>query len=429
MAGSITRVGQSFTQINFSNMLALNIARRYFFSKHKKQFINLISIISLLVVLVGTAALVITLSVFNGLEGVIKGLHSTFNADLQVQAKLGKSFKVDSDFLKKIKSIEGVDLVSEIIEDNALLRYRDGQMVVTIKGVSDNFLEQSNMASTLVYGEFKLREGQIPLAVLGHNIQGQLGINLGNRLDPIQIWYPRRSQKINLSNLNPENNFNRKSIYPSGVFSLEQTYDGHYVFAPLSFCEALLEYKNRRTALEIKILPESNLFQVQKRLKQTLGDGFLVKTSEEQEASLLKAIQLEKFFVFITLSSILAIASINIFFSLMLLVIDKRKDIAILKAMGADDSFIRRVFFTEGLFISFLGAFLGLGAGIAICLLQQKYGFVTMGTETTIISAYPVALEWGDFGFTLLTISVISALSSYIPAARAAQLSLKENLH
>ncbi|MEO1655946.1 MAG: ABC transporter permease, partial [Bacteroidota bacterium] len=195
-------------------MLALKIARRYFFSKHKKQFINLISIISLLVVLVGTAALVITLSVFNGLEGVIKGLHSTFNPDLQIQAKVGKSFPIEPGFLEKIQATAGVDIVSEVIEDNALLRYRDGQMVVVIKGVSDNFLEQSNMGRTLVYGEFKLKEGQLPLAVLGHIIQGQLGINLSNRLDAIQIWYPRRRKKKNLCSTKPEKNYNRKIILP-----------------------------------------------------------------------------------------------------------------------------------------------------------------------------------------------------------------------
>ena len=376
----------------------------------------------------GTMALIIALSVFNGLEDVIRGLHATFNPDLEISPVKGKSFSVDQVFLEKIESIPGVMVVSEVIEDDALLRYRERQMVVRVKGVSDNFLQQTRLDTAMIYGDLKLKERDRSFAIIGRGVQYTLSISLRNEFDPIEFWYPRKSKKVNLSSLNPEKQFNRQRIFPIGVFSLEQSYDARYVFVPLDFVKDLLDYGNKRTSLEIKVKNQDDVPLVQSKLKTLLGDDFHVKNSEEQEASLLRAIKIEKLFVYITLSFILAVASFNIFFALMMLVIDKKKDIAILQAMGANNSLIRRIFFSEGIIIAFSGAFLGLLLGTVICLLQQKYGFVSMGTATTIISAYPVKLEWLDFVYTGVTIIVITALSSYIPAVRATGINVKDNL-
>lgn len=408
--------------------LSLFIARRYFFSKHKKQFINIVSVISMLVVMVGTMALIIALSVFNGLEDVIRGLHATFNPDLEISPTKGKSFEVNPTFLKKIKDVPGVALISEVIEDDALLRYREGQMVVRMKGVSTNFAEQTQIAKAMIYGEFSLRKNDRDYAVIGRGVQNTLSISLHNELDAMEFWYPRKSKKVNLSSLNPENQFNRKRIFPIGVFTLEQSYDARYVFVPLGFARDLLQYRQKRSSLEIKVKKDYSVANVQSALSRKLGDAFVIKNSEEQEASILKAIKIEKLFIFITLSFILAVASFNIFFALMMLVIDKKKDIATLLAMGANATFIRKVFFSEGVIIAFSGGILGLLMGAVICLLQQKYGFVSMGTVTTIISAYPVKLQWQDFIYTSLTISLITVLSSYIPAISATKISLKEHL-
>ncbi len=408
--------------------LPLYIARRYFFSTQKKQFINLISMISLMVVMVGTMSLIIALSVFNGLEEVIKGLHHTFNADLQITAAKGKSFEVNPGFLHDISSTKGVEIVSEIIEDNALLRYREGQMVVTLKGVSDNFKAQSRLESALIMGDFKLKEGKQAFAILGRGVQLILSIGVNNQFDDLQLWYPKRTDKVNLSNLNPDKSFNRKSIYPAGVFSLEKSYDEKYVFVPLDFMQELLEYGNKRTSLELKIKKGFSIDKVQYTLKEMLGNKFTIKNSDEQQASLLRAIKIEKFFVYLTLSFILAVASFNIFFSLMMLVIDKKKDIGVLMAMGASTQTIRQIFWLEGVLIAFTGAFLGLILGTSIILLQQHYGFVTMGTQSTLISSYPVKLVMSDFLFTGLTIILITLLSSYIPAMRASNIHIREHL-
>ena len=233
--------------------LPLKIARRYFFSKNKKQFINIISVISMIVVAVGTMALIIALSVFNGLEEVIMGLHNTYYADLQITPEKGKSFVVKEDLLKKIQAIEGVELISEIIEDNAVLKYREGQMVVTAKGVSDNYLQQTKMNNAIVYGDFIIKEGKRNYAVIGRGVQLILSVSLRNELDPLQMWYPRKMKKVNLSSFSPEKSFNRKAIFPSGVFSLEKSYDEKDVFVPLDFMKELLEYGDKRTSLEIKV--------------------------------------------------------------------------------------------------------------------------------------------------------------------------------
>jgi lipoprotein-releasing system permease protein len=408
--------------------LPLKIARRYFFSKHKKGFINIISIISLAVVAVGTMALIIALSVFNGLEDVVRGLHSKFNPDLKVLPITGKTFVVSDDFLKKISQVPHIQVVSEVIEDNALLKYRDAQMVVTLKGVSDNYPQQTGIDSVMVSGKFILRENDRNYAVIGQWVQQVMSISLRNDIDRMYLWYPKRQKKVNLSTANPEKSFNQKPIMPSGVFMLEKQYDDKYVFVPLEFAQNLLEYENRRTSLEIKVQNRQNVEQVRQNLQKVLGKNFIIQNRDEQDASLLKAIQIEKLFVYLTLSFILAVASFNIFFSLMMLVIDKQKDIAILQAMGAKITTIRQIFFLEGVIIAFSGAGIGLFLGTTLCVLQQELGFISMGTSTTVVTAYPVKLAAWDFVYTSISIILITLISSYIPAVRATKVEVKENL-
>lgn len=397
----------------------------------------------MLVVAVGTFALIVVLSVFNGLESVVRGLHHTFNADLQITAKAGKSFEINDVTRKKIAETEGVAYFSEVIEDNAVLNYKDEQMVVMLKGVSPNFTQQSRLDTALVEGNFVLQRDTImadsvgkPLhlsrnfAVFGRGVQIKMGINTRNKMDFLQLWYPKRTRSIDkiLSSSNAERNFNRKGILPTGVFSLEQHYDEKYVFVPLRFAEALLEYENRLTAIEIKVKKISGLTQVQTRLKTILGDTFLVRTSDEQNVTLLRAIKIEKLFMSLTLSFILGVASFNIFFALMMLVIEKQKDIAVLQSMGATGKTIGQIFFLEGALIAFVGAFVGLIAGITICVLQQMYGFIKMGATTMVVSAYPVQLRIEDFFYTIITIVIITLLASLLPALKAANLVGKDYL-
>lgn len=417
--------------------LSYLIARRYFFSKHKKKYINFISIISMLVVAVGTMALIVVLSVFNGMEDLFFGLHSKFNPDLQITLSKGKSFECDKKFIEKITKIEGVEAVSEIIEDNALLKYKQTQLVVTIKGVSENYASQSRISNTVLYHRlddkdkkagFVMQDENQMYAIVGREISYSLSISVKNEFDMLQLWYPKRLQKVNLSTTNPEKNFNIQNIFAGGVFSLESNYDSKYVFVPIAFAEKLLDYQNKRTALEVKIKPNQNLAVVQQRIATELGSKFVIKTNREQQAHFLRALKIEKFFMYITLSFILGVASFNIFFALMMLAIDKKKDLAILSAMGAEDITLQKIFFFEGMIIAFSGAFLGMFLGIGLCTLQQFFGFITLGTSTTIVSAYPVRIDSIDIFYTFLSVVIITVLASFYPALKAKGLADKKIL-
>ena len=408
--------------------LAYKIARRYFWSKKKMQFINLIAYISMAVVVLGTASLIIALSVFNGLEEVVRTLHNTFQPDLQITTKMGKSFELKQEMLTKIKQIPGVAQVTEVIEDNAVLNYRQEQMVVLLKGVSTNFTHENRLKSAILDGNFDLEQAALNYALIGRGVQIQMGISLKNRLDPMQLWYPKRSKKINLSTSNPDKNFTKKNIFPTGVFSLEQHYDDKYVFVPIRFAEELLAYGNLRTSIEIKLNDIEKISLAQQKIKTILGAKFYVKTSEEQQALLLRAIKIEKFFIYLVLSFILGVSSFNIFFALMMLVIDKQKDIAVLQALGATPALIRRIFLWEGSLIAFSGASIGLVIGVTACLLQDRYGFVGMGTATTIVKSYPVKLHVFDFIYTFITLIIITILASYFPALKASKVQIKQQL-
>ncbi|UPL49044.1 FtsX-like permease family protein [Hymenobacter sublimis] len=405
----------------------LLIARRYFLSKKKRNIISIISNISMVGVAVGTMALIIVLSVFNGLEEVARSLYGKSDPDLVITAVQGKSFEVGPPLIKRIQGLPNVALVTEVIEDNALLQYRDRQMVVKMKGVSDNYYRQSNIDSAVVEGSSKLHRDGMDYALLGAGVQHELSIALDNRFSPMRLLYPRNTGKKTLS-MNPETAFNEQNILAGGVFLIEQHVDDSYIFVPLEFARNLLHYENRRTALEVKVKDRQDIGQVKDDLKRELGKGFKILDSDEQHLSLLKAIKVEKMFVFITFAFILLIASINIFFSLSMLVIDKHKDIAVLMAMGASSRTIRNVFLLVGAIVAQVGALTGLVLGVGICWLQQTFHLVGMGMATSVVDSYPVKMQFSDIALTGMAIILITVAVSIRPALNAASLDLRENL-
>ncbi len=376
-------------------------------------------------VAIGTMALVIVLSVFNGLEDLIRSLYSSFDPEIKITATTGKSFIVEDSLLNVISAVEGVEIVTEIIEDNAYVRYRDSELVVKVKGVGDNFINQNRMDQTIVHGELKLKREGINYALVGRGVQYALGIAPGNDFYTLQIFYPKN---IRPGSLNPSNLYTQKNILPGGIFAIEKQYDESYIFVPLDFAESLMGYGDKRTSLEIKTTDNIPITTVQARLKNVLGDQFQILNSDEQHSGLLRAIKIEKLFVFITFSFILAVASFNIFFSLTMLAIDKKKDIAILYAIGATDKMIKNIFLKEGAIIAFSGAITGLLLGLAICWLQQTYGLVSMGMQTSVLDSYPVKMEFTDFIYTGVSIILITILASYRPAVIATRSNIKENL-
>jgi lipoprotein-releasing system permease protein len=376
-------------------------------------------------VAVGTMSLIIVLSVFNGLEDLIRTIYSSFDPDLKISAAEGKSFETDTEFMNRIRRTPGVAMVSEVIEDNALLRYNDRQMVVKVKGVSENFFEQNELDSSVVEGHNDLYLNNTYYSLVGRGVQYQLSIRTGNQFTPMQFLYPRNTK---FNPLNPEGAFNSLNISAGGVFAIERQYDDAYVFVPLQFAEELMEYGRRRTSLEVRVDAGYRIETVKQSLQKVLGESFKVQNSDEQHTSLLRAVKVEKLFVFITFAFILLIASLNIFFSLSMLVIDKKKDIAILASMGATSQTIRNIFLMEGALVAFIGAAYGLSMGMLVCNLQQTFGLVSMGMATSVVDSYPVKMNVNDFILTGAAIVVITLLVSIRPARKAAAMSVTENL-
>ncbi|MEM9390505.1 MAG: FtsX-like permease family protein [Bacteroidota bacterium] len=397
--------------------LSFFIAKKYFLSSKKKTFINVISIISMLIVALCTASLVIVLSVFNGLGDLISSLYSTFDPQIKIEAAKGKSFIYDNDLKKTISAIEGVGIVTEVIEDYAYVRFRQSDMVVTMKGVSENFLDQERFGEhAWVSGELKLKKGDINYAIVGRGVQYMLSIVPGDDLNPLQIYHVK---DVKSGSLDPSKLYSRNNIMVSSSFAIEKQYDENYIFVPLEFAEKLLKYNGRRTALEIKTTDGYEIAEVQQEVKNILGDSFLVLNNREQHADLYKLLNLEKFFVFLAFVMILAVGSINIFFALTMLAIDKRKDVSVLYSMGATDNLIKKIFIGEGAIISLGGAGIGLFLGALICWLQQTVGLVSMGMETSVMEYYPVKMKITDFLITALSLTFITIIISYRPAKMA----------
>lgn len=380
--------------------------------------------ISMIGVAVGTAALVIVLSVFNGLEDVIKGLYASFDAELKVEPALGKSFETQEDWLEGIRQTPGVEVLAEVIEDNALFRFGDNQLVANIKGVSDNFLDQGRFEKGLFSGDMSLGTPKQPHAIVGRGVSYYLNIDLENKFELIQVYYPKDPRS---GSIDPSSMYNREVILPIGIFS-DRLYDNDFIIVPLDFASRLMNYGNKRTGLEIKVSPGYSIQKVKNSLRSKLGEDFVVKDADEQHASLLMTMRVEKLFVFITLTFILAVASFNIFFSLSMLAIEKKKDIAVLFAMGATKKLIRSIYIKEGAIIAFSGASAGLVLGYIFCWLQDTFELISLGVTSSIVESYPVKMQWSDFLFTSLSVIVITFLASYRPALIASKVKTVDHL-
>ncbi len=394
------------------------IAKRYFFSRKKKNFINVIAIISMLVVAIGTAALVIVLSVFNGMEDLLRSIYGSFDSELEFKPKEGKSFIITEAFLSEIKNTPGILSITEVIEDNVLVKYNQSQQLVKMKGVSDNFIEQHDLKKHIRQGEFLFQKDGIQYAIIGAGIQYSMAISLKESFYPLQLFYPKHMKP---GTIDPSKMYSRDNIMPGGVFALEQQYDDEYIFVPLQFAQNLLNYGDKRTAIELSIKQGFDVKEVQASLLAKFGAEYYIRNSDEQHADLYKVLKIEKLFVFIIFSLIVGIASINIFFSLSMLVIEKKHDNSILYSMGASPKMIRKIFLAEGAIIAFIGAGSGLILGFVLSWLQENYGLVSMGVQTSILDAYPIKIIASDFVFSAVCILIITFLASIQPAMRAAK--------
>ena len=392
--------------------LSFYIAKRYLFARKSRNAINIISGISVAGVSVGTMALIIILSVFNGLEGMVSTIFNTFDPEIKITAAEGKVFNPVREKLARLDSLDGIAAYSMTLEENALLRYEEKQYIAAVKGVDDNYPSVTGLDSSMVDGEFRLRSpGGRPEAVIGAGVANFLGLNI-NFIAPLQIWVPRRTGSVNLD---PEDAFIKKFIAPSGVFQIEQDFDSRYVLIPIGFARDLLEYDTEVSSIEIKTDGSADADELKSSVKKIFGPDFIVKDRLEQQAIFYKVMRTERLAIFIILTLILLIASFNIIGSLTMLIIEKERDIEILKSLGADNTLIRRIFIFEGWLISIIGAIAGLLLGFIICWLQQRFGFIKLNGETMIMKSYPIVLKLKDFITVPATVLLIGYWAAWYP--------------
>ncbi|HRG57450.1 MAG TPA: FtsX-like permease family protein [Bacteroidia bacterium] len=392
---------------------ALYIAGRYIKAKKSQNAINIMSAIATAGVFVGAAALVIVLSVFNGFESLVTNLYNSFDADYVITPKSGKTFIPDSIQLNKIAQWQEINLLSEVLEENVLLKNGDKQYFATIKGVSPQVANVENLQNLIVDGRLQLEAAGIPYACLGQGVAIGLSLSSSNSLFPLTVYVPNRLTKPDLSNT--ANAFKILNINVSSVFSVQQDVDSKLFLAPISFTRDLLSYTKEASAIEVYLHENNKANNIQEELQAEFGPNFIVKNKVEQHELLFKIMKSEKWAVFFILVFILIVASFNVIGSLTMLIIDKKKDIAILKSMGATMQSIKNIFLLQGLLISGYGAVAGIITGLIVCFIQLKYGIIGLGGNGTfLIDAYPVKIVPLDIIYVLMVVLLIGFFASII---------------
>lgn len=390
------------------------IARRYLFSKKSHNAINIISLISVCGVLVATAALVCALSVMNGFNTIVFSMFGSLDPELKITPRTGKVFDPASEEIQKLRQHPGVAVVSEILQDNALIRYKERQVIGTIKGVDEQYRQSTFIDSILIDGEFVLSDEVTGYATLGIGLASALGVNAGF-MAPLELYAPRRNEQVNMSN--PSASFNVEYAYIAGVFRTDQqAYDEAFMLVPIAITRSLFNYDSEVSAIELRLAASSNPSAVKKQIRALLGKDYIVSDRYEQQEVSFRMMQSEKWMIFLILCFILVVALFNMVGSLSMLMIEKQDDIRILRSMGAGDALIRRIFLFEGWMISAFGALAGVSAGLILCLLQQELGLIKMGAAGAfVIDNYPVEVAPGDLLIILATVVSIGFLSAWYP--------------
>lgn len=391
------------------------IARRYLFSKKSHNAINVISIISVCGIAIATMAMVCVLSIFNGFGGIVEGMFSAFDPDLKITVREGKVFNYDTPEFQKALQVQGIQLISESLEENALFMFGESQVPVLMKGVSEEFRLMSDMDKLLLHGSFKLREDVVDYTTLGSGLAMSLGARPGF-IDPIEIYAPKRDVRVNLAN--PAAAFTKGYVQIGGVFSLNSPdYDEQMAIIPIQLARELFGYANEVTSLDIKLTPNVSSSKVKREVGRILGNSFLVEDRYEQQRESYRMMQVEKWVTFLILAFILLIAVFNVVGSLSMLIVEKQEDIKSLQHMGASDQLISRIFLYEGWLITFIGIIVGIVTGLVLCLLQQYFGLLRLSDTpgAYIIDAYPVIVKVMDIVIVFSVVSLIGLLTVLYP--------------
>jgi len=398
--------------------VSLYIARRYLFAKKSHNIINIISIVSFSGVAIATAILFIVLSIFNGLQNFVEQSFNEFSADIEITPKYGKIIQKDAIDLKEITDLDGVEYLSEVLSDVAVFVHDDKQFIAKIKGVYSDYNRMNKMDTIVRKGVFMLENKGFPFAVLGAGVAAHLDCSVSEMLsNSLKIYYPDRTKKT-VSSVSMDA-LNAQVITPSGIFySNNMEYDAAFVFVPLSFARQLLGYESGCTSLEIRCTSPAKVEHVQNEIKKKIGEHFYVKNAYQQEEELFKVMQSEKWITYSILSFILLIASFNMVGMIAILILEKKQTVGILHSMGANMGLVRRIFIYEGMLISIWGVVVGLLLGFIFCLLQMRFGFITFGEGSYVLTVYPVLMQWKDVLLVPLIVLIITIPASYLLAKK-----------
>ena len=394
------------------------IARRYLLSKKSHNAINIISGISVCGVALATLALVCTLSVFNGFQEVVATFFTAFDPQLKISATTGQVFVVRDSRIQEVRNLPEVAVFSQVLEDNAMIQYKDRQMMGTIKGVEENYEELTPIDSIFFgRGNPTLHDDVADYAIPGVELVSTLNTGI-SFLDPLNIYAPKRGSKVNIAN--PTSSFCTEQLFSSGlVFAVnQQKYDASYIVTSIQFARKLFQYENEVSSVALRLKPSAQEAKTQKKIQQLLGDDFTVEDRYEQQSDTFRIMKVEKLISYIFLTFILVIACFNVIGSLSMLIIDKREDVVTLRNLGANDKLISRIFLMEGWMISFVGAIVGIILGLLLCYAQQTFGILSLGGGSGagfVVDAYPVSVHWQDILLIFITVVLVGLLSVWYP--------------
>ncbi|MDY3267920.1 MAG: FtsX-like permease family protein [Phocaeicola sp.] len=392
------------------------IAKRYLFSKKSHNAINVISGISVCGVALATMAMVCTLSVFNGFQDMVATFFTAFDPQLKIVASTGKVFNGQDERIIKIKNLPDIEVVSESLEDNAMVQYKERQAMTVVKGVEDNFSQLTPIDSILFgRGDLVLHDEVVDYAISGIQLLSTLGTGV-KFLDPLEIYAPKRGAKINMAN--PSASFISGDLFSSGLtFSVNQEkYDATYIITSIDFARKMFQYTTEVSAVNLKLKPDADESKVKSEILKILGDDFKVLNRYEQQADTFRIMEIEKLISYLFLTFILMIACFNVIGSLSMLIIDKKNDVVTLRNLGANDNQIVRIFLFEGRMISFIGAIAGVIIGLALCFAQQEFGLISLGDSGSfIVDSYPVSVHIWDVILVFATVLIVGFLSVWYP--------------
>jgi len=395
--------------------LAWKIARRYFAAKRSHHLINIISKISVAGVCVGTMGLIIVLSVFNGFGNLVLSMYDSFDPDIVITPAKGKFFIPEDAQIEKIKALSFVSVTTYTLEENVLLRYNERQFIATMKGVSESYFKSSDLQSKIIDGSPILRHADLNFMIPGAGIAYSLGLKLNDPVSRINVYLPKKGIDPSSALLNPDDAFSQRTIAASAVFSVQQDFDNKFAIVPIDFIREMMGEEKKISSVEIKLKKGVDQQEAAQQIQQVTGANFKVKDRYQQHDFLYKILKSEKAGVYLILCFILLIATFNVFGSLTMLIIDKKKDILSLINMGASVSFIKKVFFIEGLLISVFGAGIGMLIGGGVCYLQQRFEIIKLGdAENFVTNSYPVAMQLNDFLLVTTIVLTIGGIAAFI---------------